>query len=238
MSTFKERATCWCVVINNPTANDEDCIAKAKQRTGWSVQGQLEVGESGTPHYQLCVKTPQVRHAALVKAFPRAYVKAAISPKGLENYCAKEDTRAGALPKENDKFPTMERFYDLFYTFYTTERNNIDSVGIETPDTRLQMLDNFVYYQIEQGSFVESFAVNPQIRSSVKKYLPAIFTRCQKLRRQKTDRQTELNNVEVNSIEDESSSQYQEESQEDAQSQTTSSTSQSSAASGSSFETQ
>lgn len=189
---MSERATCWSVTINNPTASDEDNIAKAKQKSGWKVSGQLEEGENGTRHYQLMVKTPQTRFSALKSAFPRAHIEVARNAKALAEYVVKEDTRIAELPKDNDKFPTMERFYDLFFSFYTTERNNIDSVGIETPDNRLQTLDSFVAYQIEQGSFIESFGVNPQVRSSVKKYLPSIFKRCQKLHRQKTDRQTIL----------------------------------------------
>jgi len=198
---MSERSTCWSVTINNPTASDEDAISKAKQRSGWKVDGQLEEGENGTRHYQLMVKTPQVRFSALKSAFPRAHIEVARNVKALAEYVHKDDTRIAELPKDNDKYPTMERFWDLFYEYYQTARNNVDFEGIETPDSRLQLLDNYVSHQIQHGSFVESFGVNPQTRSSVKKYLPSIFIRCQKLRRQKTDRQTELKS-EVNNITD------------------------------------
>jgi len=198
---MSERSTCWSVTINNPTASDEDAISKAKQRSGWKVDGQLEEGENGTRHYQLMVKTPQVRFSALKSAFPRAHIEVARNVKALAEYVHKDDTRIAELPKDNDKYPTMERFWDLFYEYYQTARNNVDFEGIETPDSRLQLLDNYVSHQIQHGSFVESFGVNPQTRSSVKKYLPSIFIRCQKLRRQKTDRQTELKSA-VNNITD------------------------------------
>jgi len=198
---MSDRATAWSITINNPTASDEDAIAKAKQRTGWSIQGQLEQGENGTKHYQLMVRTPQTRFSALKNAFPRAHIEIARNVKALEAYVHKDDTRIAALPKDNDKFPTMERFYDLFYSYYRTARNSMEFEGIETPDSRLQLLDNYVSHQIQQGSFVESFGVNPQIRSSIKKYLPSIFIRCEILHRQKTDRQTELKS-EVNNITD------------------------------------
>lgn len=187
-----ERATCWSVTINNPISADDENIAIAKQKSGWHVEGQLEQGEEGTPHYQLMVKTPQVRFSAIKKLFPRAHIEVARNAKALAEYVHKDDTRIAELPKDNDKYPTMERFWDLFYEYYETARNNVDFEGIETPDTRLQLLDNFVSHQIQHGSFVETFGVNPQTRSSVKKYLPSIFIRCKKLRRQKTDRQTKL----------------------------------------------
>lgn len=44
-----KRHSTWSVTINNPTQSDEDAIHQARQR-GWSVEGQKEVGEQGTPH--------------------------------------------------------------------------------------------------------------------------------------------------------------------------------------------
>jgi hypothetical protein len=189
---MSERATCWSVTINNPIPADDDNIARAKQKSGWKIDGQLEQGENGTKHYQLILKTPQVRFSAIKSAFPRAHIEIARNSKALAKYVTKEETRIGTIPNENDKFPTMERFWELFYSFYKTVKNNIDFEGIETPDKRLQLLDDFVGWQIQQGSFVESFGVNPQIRSSAKKYLINIFRRSEIIHRQKTDRQTKL----------------------------------------------
>ena len=72
MSESTKRSTCWSVTINNPTADDEECIALARQ-VNWTVEGQLEKGVEGTLHCQLMVKTPQVRFSALKKMFPSAY---------------------------------------------------------------------------------------------------------------------------------------------------------------------
>ena len=64
---MSDRATCWSITINNPLPADDENIARAKQRSGWKVEGQLEKGENGTPHYQLMVKTPQIRFDPLRK---------------------------------------------------------------------------------------------------------------------------------------------------------------------------
>lgn len=45
-----DRATAWSVTINNPNESDEEAINLARQK-GWTVQGQKEVGDEGTPHY-------------------------------------------------------------------------------------------------------------------------------------------------------------------------------------------
>lgn len=227
---MSERATCWSVTINNPTASDEDAIAHAKQRSGWKVEGQLEAGEEGTQHYQLMVKTPQVRFSALKSAFPRAHIEVARNVKALSAYVHKDDTKIGELPV-NDKFPTMDKFWLLFTTFVTDQEW---LCRMESEEDRLQLLDEFCLNAINDGYHVESFGVNPQIRSAIKKYGFAIFHRSTKiLRRQQTDRQTKLipedNNI-TNGTEN-----------EDAQSQTTqstSSTSQSSSSSWSSIQTE
>jgi hypothetical protein len=50
------KATNWSVTINNPTKSDDEYIALARQK-GWKVEGQLEMGDSGTQHFQLLVTT-------------------------------------------------------------------------------------------------------------------------------------------------------------------------------------
>jgi len=188
---MSERATAWSVTINNPTASDEDAIAQAKQRTGWSIQGQLEEGENGTKHYQLMVKTPQTRFSALKSAFPRAHIEVARNVKALEAYVRKEDTRIGELPV-NDKYPTLNKFWEL----WAQEILVIAPKGQYTDwdgDQFLSESDKAIGELILKGYFVESFGVNPQTRSSIKKYGYQILMRTQEyIRRQKTDRQTEL----------------------------------------------
>jgi len=118
---MSDRATCWSVTINNPLPADDENIALAKQKSGWKVEGQLEKGENGTPHYQLMVKTPQTRFGSIKKAFPRAHIEPARDIKALSKYVSKEETRIGTLPL-NDKYPSLTVLWDLFYGFIRTEQ--------------------------------------------------------------------------------------------------------------------
>jgi len=197
---MSDRATCWSVTINNPIMADDENIARAKQSSGWKVDGQLEQGENGTKHYQLIVKTPQIRFATIKKAFPRAHIEPARNHKALAEYVHKDETRIGSLPA-NDKFPSLTALWELFDEYLRTEQE-----AVPTGEGALVVFDQFISTYIELGYHIETMGVNPQIRSSVKKYLPSIIFRTRKIRRQKTDRQTELMS-EVNNITDGQSSE-------------------------------
>lgn len=81
---MSDRSRYWSLTINNPTQEDEEAIALARQR-GWKVEGQKEVGKEGTPHYQLCLDcSQQQRFSAVKKAFPRAHIEAAKSVVALK----------------------------------------------------------------------------------------------------------------------------------------------------------
>ena len=191
---MSERATCWSVTINNPTKSDDENISMAQQRSGWAVYGQEEMGENGTPHYQLMVTTPQVRFSAVKKAFPRAHIEVARDRKALTAYVKKEDTRVASLQTDN-KYPSLQTLWDMFAEFVNNKkyRNLVDT----SPERRLEIFDDFIRDAIDKGFMVETMGVNPQMRSSVKQYGENIVLRS--LRRQ-TDRQTAENNVEVISI--------------------------------------
>lgn len=189
------RATCWSVTINNPTRSDDDNIALAKQKSGWAVYGQKEVGENGTEHYQLMITTPQVRFSAIKKAFPRAHIEIARDRKALTKYVNKEDTRTGTLPTDN-KYPSMQTLWDMFAQWIDDKQDwwNWNS------DKALEQFDKFICSSIEEGYIVETLAVNPQIRSCVKNYFVPMMYRSNA--RRQTDRQTAESIVEVNSITD------------------------------------
>ena len=87
----QQRASVWSVTINNPTQTDEYNISEARQK-GWKVEGQLERGEQGTEHYQLILRTPQVRFSAVKQVFPRAHIEVARNVGALTAYVHKEDT--------------------------------------------------------------------------------------------------------------------------------------------------
>jgi Putative viral replication protein. len=192
---MSERATCWSVTINNPTKSDDQNLGEVKSKSGWAVYGQKEVGENGTEHYQLMVTTPQVRFSAVKKAFPRAHIEIARDRKALTKYVNKEETRTGSLPKD-DNYPSMTRLWDLFEEYYEENFKNHGCHYEFTQDKRLQVFDDFIRYEIQNGKFVETMAVNPQIRSIAKNFLSEIIVRsC----RRRIDRQTTENIVEVNS---------------------------------------
>jgi len=194
----KIRGTCWSITINNPNPSDEEEINRARQK-GYKVEGQLEKGENGTPHYQLMVKTPQIRQSSLKKMFKRAHIEKARSPKDLEAYVQKDDTRIGQLVETSEMYPSLSKLWDLFHTYYKTE------YAVSTPsshitrneDQRLEIFDAFVGVYIGNGYHIETMAVNPQMRGCVKKYIDAIFLRVEKSVRRQTDRQTDIDtNVE------------------------------------------
>lgn len=190
----QDRATAWSVTINNPVKNDEENIALARQR-GWRVIGQLEKGAEGTPHYQLMVKTPQVRFSAVKKQFPRAHIEVCRNTGALEQYVQKEDTREGELNVSQDAYPSLQRLWDLF-TEYIENRDELMAKETWKPEKWLLRFDQFIEHSIENGLVVETLGVNPQIRSSVKKYGRSIVIRS--ITRRQTDRQTSQDSVSVN----------------------------------------
>lgn len=201
----QDRATAWSVTINNPVKNDEENIAQARQR-GWKVYGQLEKGAEGTPHYQLMLKTPQVRFSAVKKQFPRAHIEVCRNPAALEQYVQKEETREAELNVSQDAYPSLQRLWDLF-TEYIENRDELMAKETWKPEKWLLRFDQFIEHSIEQGLVVETLGVNPQIRSSVKKYGRSIVIRS--ITRRQTDRQTSENLV--SDIENASQSVSQEE---------------------------
>ena len=179
------KSTNWSVTINNPTQNDEEYLALARQK-GWKVEGQLEKGDNGTPHYQLLVTCKgQQRFTAIKKAFPRAHIEPARDVVALKKYVNKEETRVGQLPTQNEQYPSCSKLMAWYGEYYDTQRK---LVGHECFD-RLDVFDQMICSKIRQGYYVESMGVNPQIRSSIKNYGKAIADR-ERLHRQKTDRQT------------------------------------------------
>jgi len=190
-----DKHTNWSVTINNPTKNDEEYIALARQK-GWKVEGQLEKGDNGTPHYQLLLSCKgQQRFTAVKKAFPRAHIEPAKDVVALKKYVNKEVTRIGALPSSNEQYPSCSKLMSWYGEHYDTQKA---LVGHECFD-RLDVFDQMICNKIREGFYVEGMGVNPQIRSSIKNYGRAIADR-ERLHRQKTDRQTDENIFSPSSI--------------------------------------
>lgn len=182
-----DRATSWSVTINNPTVDDDTAINTARQKKGWQVIGQKEIGKEGTPHYQLMVKTPQTRFSAMKKTFPRAHIEIARNVKALETYVNKEDTRVGEIPT-SEFYPNLEKYW--FLVCNLIPRHVVSDITPTYEDDMLRHLDVAAARLIRKGYHVETLTVNPQIRSSWKKFALYIHERCSREIDRQTDSQT------------------------------------------------
>lgn len=185
----KDRATCWSVTINNPTQSDDEWIALAQQKSGWKVYGQREKGAEGTEHYQLMVTTPQVRFSAMKKAFPRGHIEIARDRVALSKYVQKSDTKIGDI-ESVAKYPSMSQlmsWYGQSFEAYGLQHDGVDDSEF------LKIFDLMCNQKIREGYVVEFMAINPQVRSAVKKFGRSINFR-ERVRRQ-TDRQTAVKKV-------------------------------------------
>lgn len=179
------RSNCWSVTINNPIPADELNIAQARQ-VGWKVLGQLEKGENGTPHYQLLVKTPQVRFSRVKSIFPRAHIEAAKNQVALAAYVQKEDTRVGTLVVDQSKYPTLQQLIQWFSLYYRDVKKDSPSTG------NLEIFDLMCAQRIRQGYYIDASVMNPQIRAFIKKFgVHLAFRELGSLDRQ-TDRHADL----------------------------------------------
>jgi len=223
---MSDRSTSWSVTINNPTPDDEECISVARSK-GWTVTGQKEAGSEGTPHYQLAVKTPQVRFTAVKKVFPRAHIEIARNVAALNAYVHKEDTRIGELPSTSSQYPTISRMWELMFDVTWKESwYGLDSMDeyleeyLKMSDkARLVWLDEKAADLIKRGYFIEHHVVNPQVRSSFGKFMPQLFERTiRKIVQTSVDASRQTDKPEnivvptVNAEEDDASSQGSEES--------------------------
>lgn len=192
MST--ERATYWSVTINNPIQDDHENIARARQR-GWKVDGQPEIGEQGTPHLQLAVRTPQVRFSQVKKAFPRAHIEVARNPAALSRYVVKTNTRSGTLQVSQSRYPSLSTYWKLIYEeilHIQSHPPDEDSSPLTrmNKSRRLELLDEATARLIEKGYFVEVYAANSMVRFQFSTFAPSLMKRAYTDRQ--TDRQAEL----------------------------------------------
>jgi len=220
-----DRSTHWSLTINNPTPADEEAMNIARQK-GWTVQGQLEQGGDGTPHYQLYINTrTQVRFSALKKIFARAHIEAARNPAALQTYVTKTDTAIGQLPAANAKFATATQLFEWFGEWYNRElddRNrhvddrHADNFYAFNEEQALRIFDRCTHHYIRQGYMIEQLAVNPQVRAAIKRFHESIAYRQfrQTLATQLADDRTETISVQEN-ITDEERIQEEESTEED-----------------------
>lgn len=172
------RGTCWSITINNYTKEE---LEKIKEHPGWKMEGQEEIGEEGTVHYQGMLCTPQVWFSAVKKALPRAHIELAKNRKALEKYVHKPETRVAEVDTLRSDIPTLFDYQhqiankwndDEWDEFMRTDNNQkrIDK-GVELGDIALEYVDSLVANDIENGMLgVEYIAINPMWRSAWKRF--------------------------------------------------------------------
>jgi len=172
--------TCYSVVINNPTDTDKAQI-DAAQQAGWRVVGQLEQGDNGTPHYQLCVTAP-VEWKTMKSHFTRANIQEAEDPEALEKYCQKKKTRVVNLtapltthPKKQDTYNSSDFYNAVFKEAYA--QNGEDTDDLINKDNNLLTYDAAVNQMIlENGYHIAVRATRPDVRSAYRKYRYAMWS--------------------------------------------------------------
>ena len=170
----KCRHCCWSITINNPSD-----IETRVDVPGWKLEGQFEVGESGTRHFQGMLKTPQVRFSAVKKVFPRAHIQVARNEKALENYVHKIESRVDVYTP--GAIPTIFEYQTRIAQLWSDEEWEVISVGVideKKDEVAMLYLDRLVKRDIENGKRgVEWIAINPMWRSSWKKFWRSIIKR-------------------------------------------------------------
>jgi len=175
------------------TINDKDGVLEDKDIQcaipGWKLEGQWEIGNSGTRHFQGYLNTPPVRFSAVKREFPRAHIEIARDVGALKAYVHKDETRVSGFQPNNvpnmfDFQRTVSAKWDWEeFNEFIKRRNNVDTVvsakDILMPDDlAMEYLDSIVSDLIEEGAIgIEFIAINPMWRSSWKRFWKAILRR-------------------------------------------------------------
>jgi len=138
----------------------------------WLVDGQLEVGENGTPHYQFYINTQkQVRFSAIKRVFPKAHIECSHDMKKVESYCKKWKTR-----QTDTKTVKIERWDPDSDERYTTKMFWADLASIwfevyEETDTDIMLVYDYCVQQLIDMEFpCHMVAVQPQNRKAFQLY--------------------------------------------------------------------
>lgn len=180
------RASCWSITINNPTP--EELLFERVKANGWRIEGQMETGKAGTPHYQGMLVTPQKPAFSTVKTvLPTAHIEKTRQKTALALYVHKEDTRTALVPAQGMVIPTLFEYQDqVAATPGILERImklqaglfEIDPLDKKLEDAPLTVVDAIVAEHIEKGMRgIEYIAINPMWRSSWKKFWRSIIKR-------------------------------------------------------------
>jgi len=163
-----DRGTNWSVTLNMKNVSRATCESMINQAklSNWGVQGQIEEGKEGTPHYQLLVKTPQVRFSAVKKMFPTGHIEKARNVKALEAYVHKDEGRLEEMKTIERKFVTFPEVRNKFFQWVVDE--GYGDTGCY--ERKLSHWDEFIGLSIEERIECDVVGVNPQYRSIIQRY--------------------------------------------------------------------
>jgi len=191
-----DRGNHWLLTWNNPPTwkmcDDKDASLEivpwgAKHDNGayvvphfneciqneWLFDGQLEVGEQGTPHYQFYINTQkQVRFSAIKKAFPESHIECTHDVKKVESYCKKWATRQTDTTK-TVKIQRWDPDSDERYTtkMFWTDLSEIWFDCYEETDTDIMLVYDYCVQQLIDLEFpCHMVAVQPQNRKAFQLY--------------------------------------------------------------------
>lgn len=194
----------WSLTINNPTAADDELVSTAPQQYTWLKEliGQKEVGENGTEHYQLYLRTDKVRFSQIKSVFTRAHIEPGRNVAALKKYVQKDDTAiAGTRRTVRQALPTDIYAYVLgsyvhptgYYKTmnYPKQFRTLDDVRYAhmcwleydrdfdyNGDTFAQkLLQAASRRMVQEGWFVEHIASNPMFKTAFKEHLHSIMYR-------------------------------------------------------------
>lgn len=145
--------------------------------SGWGIEGQIERGEQGTEHYQLMVKTPQVRFTAVKKMFPTAHIELARNRAALQQYVHKEDTRVEEVKKVEVTFLTYPQVRNQFFAWVHREYGVGSYAATLNHEGRLSLWDRFISLSIAEGMECDLIGMNPQNRACIAKYWTSYLAR-------------------------------------------------------------
>lgn len=95
--------------MNNPNCSLNEFFERLSHEAKFA-RAQLERGKEGTPHFQACVGYDKnIRHARMVKRFPKCHIEHAKNAMALWTYCGKEESRSPEEPCLSQGLPPASR---------------------------------------------------------------------------------------------------------------------------------
>jgi len=183
MTETTQRASCWSITINNPTAED---LKPSFPNNKWVMTGQIEKGDEGTEHYQGMLTTPQIRFSQVKKVLPRAHIEVAKNKVALSKYVSKTETRVATCEDVTSSIPTLFDYQhtialkwdDIAFAQFTEQYGDEQLAKLGLDEIALRYVDKLVSIDIEKGICgIEYIAINPMWRSAWKKFWRAMISR-------------------------------------------------------------